>query len=221
MAPPQIDGRGGGWYCPPDMRPALRFWVWVFMTAAVTVHGQAATDSRRQSLDELLRVLQPSRPPATGRINAVDRTWEDWVRRTGELRPDLKAMPSIPELPDPLLLGENGRTSPVTTPELWARRRQSLRAQVEHWIFGRMPPAPDNLRATVTGTRREGGATVRQVRLARARGARDAPGGTGDCGRPRAVSGVPDESRPHCLDLYGSAPGLRRLYLPRHRPELR
>jgi hypothetical protein len=28
-----------------------------------------------------------------------------------------------------------------------------------------MPPAPDNLRAVVTATRREGGLTVREVRL--------------------------------------------------------
>lgn len=83
------------------------------IAAAVTVQGQSATQSRRQALDELLRILRPSRPPANGRINAVDRTWEDWVRRTGELTPDFEAMPSMPELPDPLLLRENGRTVPV------------------------------------------------------------------------------------------------------------
>jgi hypothetical protein len=104
------------------MRPALQLWVWVVMTAAVAVHGQVASDSRRETLDELLRLLRPSRPPVTGRINAVDRTWEDWIRRSGELPPDFEAMPSIPELPDPLLFRENGRTVPVTTPDLWARQ---------------------------------------------------------------------------------------------------
>jgi dienelactone hydrolase len=132
---------------------------------AVVVHAQSGTDSRRRTLDELLQMLQPSRPPATGRINAFDRTWEDWLRRTGELPPDFDAMPSIPDLPDPLVLREGGKTVPVTTPALWARQRQALRADVEHWIFGTMPPAPDNLRATVTATHREGGATVREVRL--------------------------------------------------------
>jgi dienelactone hydrolase len=132
---------------------------------AVVVHAQSGTDSRRRTLDELLQMLQPSRPPATGRINAFDRTWEDWLRRTGELPPDFDAMPSIPDLPDPLVLREGGKTVPVTTPALWARQRQALRADVQHWIFGTMPPAPDNLRATVTATHREGGATVREVRL--------------------------------------------------------
>lgn len=146
------------------MRSAIRS-LCALVLAVVTLRAQSPTDARRQTRDELLRMLQPSRPPATGRINAHDRTWEDWLKRTGELPPDFDALPSIPELPDPLLLREDGRAVPVTTPALWARQRRALRAQVEQWIFGRMPPAPDNLRATVTATRREGGATVREVRL--------------------------------------------------------
>jgi dienelactone hydrolase len=136
------------------------------VVAAATISGQSVSDSRRQTLEELLRILRPSRPPANGRINAVDRTWEDWVRRSGELPPDVVTMPSAPDLPDPLLLRENGRTIPVTTPDLWVRQKRVLRAQVEHWMFGRMPPAPGNLRATVTATRREDRTTVREVRLA-------------------------------------------------------
>jgi dienelactone hydrolase len=124
-----------------------------------------STTSRRQTLDELLRMLQPSRTPATGRINEHDRTWEDWLKRTGELPPDFNAMPSIPDLPDPLVLHEDGRSIPVTTPALWTRQRRALRTGIERWIFGQMPPAPDNLRATVTASRREGATTLRQVRL--------------------------------------------------------
>jgi dienelactone hydrolase len=138
---------------------------WAFVITAVALQAQSATDKRRQTLDETLQMLQPSRTPATGRINAFDRTWEDWLRRTGELPPDFDAMPSIPELPDPLVLHEDGRAIPVTTPELWARQKQSLRNQVEHWLFGKMPPAPNNLRATVPATHREGAATVREVKL--------------------------------------------------------
>jgi pimeloyl-ACP methyl ester carboxylesterase len=137
------------------------------LLAAVTIRAQSAADARREARDELLRILTPSRPPAApGRINAQDRTWEDWLRRTGELPPDFAALPSIPDLPDPLLLREtDGRTVPVTTPALWRRQRIALRSQIEQWIFGTMPPAPDNLQATVTDTRHEGGVTVRFVRL--------------------------------------------------------
>src|SRR5207302_4089772 len=107
--------------------------------------------------------LQDGRPPRStlfpyttlfrsGRINATDATWEDWQRRTGELPPDFAAMPSIPELPDPLVMRENGRSIPVRTPADWNRQRQWMRGQFEQWVFGKMPPAPGNLRAVSTGT---------------------------------------------------------------------
>jgi dienelactone hydrolase len=148
----------------PGIRHLL-LWVAVLAAAPIAT-AQSSMEARRQTLEELLKILRPSRPPANGRINAVDRTWEDWVRRTGELPPDFEAMPSIPELPDPLLLRDNGRAMPVTTPEMWARQKRLLRDQVEHWMFGRMPPPPGNVQATVTATRRDGGVTIREVTLA-------------------------------------------------------
>lgn len=118
----------------------------------------AAPDSeQREALELLLRVLTPSRVPETGRINAVDRTWEDWQKRTGELPPKFSAMPSQPFLPDLLEGIHNG--------DDWSKRRREVRAQLEHWLSGHMPPAPDNLRAIVTGEKQEGDITVRDVRL--------------------------------------------------------
>jgi dienelactone hydrolase len=128
-------------------------------------YAQDRTAARRATLEELQRILFPTRTQSPGRINAHDKTWEDWVRRTGELPPDFDAMPSVAELPDPLILDENGRQTPITTPAQWERKRRWIREQVEHWIFGTMPPAPDNLRATVTSEKREGSVTVRDVRL--------------------------------------------------------
>ncbi len=115
------------------MKPIARL-LWILTMAAVTVQGQTTTDSRRLSLDELLLMLRPSRTPANGRINAHDRTWEDWLRRTGELPPDFDAMPSVPELPDPLVLREDGRATPVTTPALWTRQKSC--APVAAWSTG-------------------------------------------------------------------------------------
>src|SRR4030095_2915609 len=135
------------------------------LVATIILQAQSGTDKRRETLDELLKMLHPSRTPAVGRINAFDKTWEDWLKRTGELPPDFDSMPSIPGLPDPLLLHEGGRDVRVTTQEQWTRQRAWLRGQVEQWIFGTMPPAPDNMRAEVTATHREGTATVREVRL--------------------------------------------------------
>jgi pimeloyl-ACP methyl ester carboxylesterase len=110
---------------------------------------------RKRELDDLLKILPPTNTRITGRISAQDKSWEDWVRRTGELPPDFDAMPSVPELPEPNL----------TTRAAWPQERQRIRALFEQWIYGKMPPAPGNLRAVVTGTHDEGGVTVRDVRL--------------------------------------------------------
>src|SRR5262249_32815599 len=101
----------------------------------------------------------------TGRISAHDKTWEDWVQRTGELPPDFASMPSHAELPAPLRLPPDGKVTRVKTRERWTRQRRWIRSQFEQWVFGKMPPAPDNVRAVVTATRREGRVTVRDVRL--------------------------------------------------------
>lgn len=128
--------------------------------------GAFSTEFRRRAnLAMFLKMFSPSSAPKNGRINAHDKTWEDWVKRTGELPPDFEAMPSIPHLPDPLIYTKNGQQIAVTTEALWERQKLWIRSQVEEWIFGTMPPAPDNLRAIVVAARREGTTNVRDVRL--------------------------------------------------------
>ena len=97
---------------------------------------QAQEEKRRESLDQIVRVLRPSRTPADGRINARDKTWDEWLRRSGELPPDFDRLSSTPGLPDPLMT-ERG---PVRTRAEWERQRPELRRQIEHWIFGTFPP---------------------------------------------------------------------------------
>ncbi len=146
------------------LAPALCF---VAIAALSPVSGQAEErpDSRRADLALLLDRLIPSSPPPTGRINAVDRTWEDWVRRTGELPPDFRTMPSQAGLPDPLILQTDGRATPVTSLVEWEQQRRWIRSQIEHWVFGKMPPRPDNLRVASSEERQEDGMTVRNVLL--------------------------------------------------------
>lgn len=124
----------------------------------------ASLARRRVYLEELTRIL-PSTGWPQGRINAVDKMWEDWLKRSGELPPDFEMMPSIPELPDPLVMVENGRKTPIRTVAQWRKQREWIRSQFEQWVFGRMPPRPENLRATLTERRREGRITVEEVRL--------------------------------------------------------
>ncbi|WP_414663353.1 alpha/beta hydrolase family protein [Horticoccus sp. 23ND18S-11] len=116
--------------------------------------GEAQEQQRRDL--ELMRILSPTKEPR-GRINALDATWEAWQKRTGALPPDFAAMRSQPFLPDPL--------EGVRTPADWPARRAELKRDLQQWITGHMPPAPGNVRAVVTGERRDGGALVRDVRL--------------------------------------------------------
>src|SRR5262245_17432675 len=139
--------------------------LFLIISLAATLFGQDATERRRRDLEHFLKTFLPSRTPPTGRINAVDKTWEDWVRRTGELPPDFASMPSIPELPDPLLIRAGGRPRQVSTQAEWELQKKWLRSQIEQWMFGHMPPAPNNLRSIVTETGKEGDITIRNVRL--------------------------------------------------------
>lgn len=140
----------------------------ILMTALLAgpVSAQdTATERRKRDLDHFLKTFLPSGTPPTGRINAYDKTWDDWVKRTGALPPDFESMPSIAGLPDPLLMRENGQPRHVRTPAEWQLQKKWLRSQIEQWMFGHMPPAPGNLRAVVTSTTKEGDVTIRNVRL--------------------------------------------------------
>ena len=120
----------------------------LLLALAVCAAAQDSSEARRkQTLDELLQLLSPSNATRTARISAEDgSSWEKWVKRTGELPPDFASMPSQPFLPDPL--------EGVKTREDWQKRRTWIRGQYERWITGKMPPAPDNLRARVTSENR-------------------------------------------------------------------
>ena len=122
-----------------------------------TVTFPTGEDKRRHDLEVLLKLLPPTETNITGRINAYDKSWEDWVKRTGELPPDFDSMPSDPFLPNPL--------AAIRTLAQWKLQRKQIRAQFEQWVFGKMPPAPDNLRAIVTTAGNEGGIVIRDVRL--------------------------------------------------------
>lgn len=129
------------------------------------LRAQGGRERQQADLQLILDRFLPSQVPHAGRISALDKTWEDWARRTGELPPDFEAMPSRAFLPDPLVSTEPGAAGPITTPAQWERQRRWIKAQFEQWVFGRMPPAPDNLRVASSSERREGGITVRDVLL--------------------------------------------------------
>lgn len=130
---------------------------------ALSILAATAAAQPRQDLDVLLRLLPPSNTKITGRINAHDKSWEEWQRRTGELPPDFSKLPKRPFLPDPFVDVSTQR--PVTTRAEWAAQRDHIRALYEKWVFGRMPPKPSNLKATVLKESKDGALTVREVLL--------------------------------------------------------
>jgi cephalosporin-C deacetylase-like acetyl esterase len=125
---------------------------------------EETTEKRRATLEQLRSILPPDEP-RRGAVTPRDATWGDWLARTGELPPDFDALPSLPFLPDPLVLDEGGADIPVTTPEQWREKRRWMAAEIKRWITGTFPPPPDNLEATVLEEQRDGEVTLRTVEL--------------------------------------------------------
>ena len=122
------------------------------------------SDRRIMYLEQIMPLLPPDRPDRCC-VSPIDSTWQDWVKRTGELPPDFEAMPSLPFLPDPLILDEGGKNIPITTKEQWKEKCEWIKKKVQHWITGTFPPAPDNLEAEILSEKKDGRVTLRLVEL--------------------------------------------------------
>ncbi len=124
------------------------------------------TDTVKQKamLGKILTFLPPDRT-VNGRVSYLDETFQDWLKRTGELPPDFDRMPSIPFLPDPLVLDEGGTNIPVRTMAQWKEKREWMRNQLEYYITGTYPPKPENLEVKTLSEKKEGETIVRMVEL--------------------------------------------------------
>lgn len=143
--------------------------------AIVSVHVQGQPDpSREQYLERLLKVSPedlrqpsgdqlPGTPPA--HISPEDFLWRDWLKRTGALPPDFAKMPSLPFLPDPLIIDQGGKNIAVKTLAQWQEKRAELEKLAQYWITGTPPPAPDNLVARVLSERMIGALIERNILL--------------------------------------------------------
>jgi len=125
------------------------------------------TDTLRQraNLEKLLRLLPPDLTTNGRRVSFLDETFKDWIKRTGELPPDFDRMPSIPFLPDPLVLDEGGKNIPIKTMAQWKEKREWMRKQLEYYITGTYPPKPDNLQVKILSEKKDGETTVRMIEL--------------------------------------------------------
>src|SRR5699024_5905783 len=100
-----------------------------------------------------------------GRVSYLDKTFRDWQRRTGELPPDFDKMPSIPYLPNPLVIDEGGKNIPVKNKQQWKKKRVWMREKLQYYITGTFPPSPKNLQSSVLSEKNDGKVTLRRVEL--------------------------------------------------------
>lgn len=110
-------------------------------------------------------------------IRRIKKTLFLWLVLQGSfIRPmtaqDLRAdslkidqLPSIPFLPNPLVIDEGGKNIPVTTLLQWSQKRQWIKSQYQYWISGSVPPPPASFHASVLSELMENGVKIRTVQL--------------------------------------------------------
>jgi cephalosporin-C deacetylase-like acetyl esterase len=119
-------------------------------------------------LNRLLKVLPEDRKFPEGaaeHVSPQDFTWHQWLRRTGSLPPDFDKMPTLPFLPDPLIIDEGGKNIPVRTMEQWNLKREQIKELAQYWITGTIPPSPDNMKTEVLREKKIGELTERDLLL--------------------------------------------------------
>ncbi|HVS51057.1 MAG TPA: alpha/beta fold hydrolase [Opitutaceae bacterium] len=122
------------------------------VAAAFAATGARAmsTEQRHAQLDWMLKNL-PDAPE-----------WRAWQQKTGELPPDFDALPKQNALPDPLHFVD-GRA--VKNEADWRARRAEIRALLEKWAVGSVPPKPQLDHIVPLGETRGPGYVTRTVRL--------------------------------------------------------
>jgi hypothetical protein len=80
--------------------------------------------------------------------------------------PEVAQLPVRPEMPDPLVMFDG---KPVTSPEQWTRlRRPELKALFQYYMYGKMPPRPDDETFAIAREDRSflgGKATLKEVTI--------------------------------------------------------
>mgnify|MGYP003117071954 FL=1 len=119
---------------------------------------------RQEYLKELI-LLQEKPSSHDSFVSFHDLSWEDWIKRTGELPPNYGIIPSIPFLPEPLIIGEGKENEKITTMAQWETQREYFKEQVKHILSGTFPDPPTNLKAEILSERTENGVRIQMIEL--------------------------------------------------------
>src|SRR5690606_36684200 len=99
------------------------FYVFFLFSCLPAVSQQHLAEKRQNGyLEQLLPLLRAPRNNAH-LVTSENKTWFDWQERTGELPPDFQNMPSIPFLPNPLILQEGTAYIPIRSSEQWDQKK--------------------------------------------------------------------------------------------------
>ncbi len=134
-----------------------------FVHFSLFLFAQGQSNSRENYLKEQLQINDPRdhRASTSLRVGLLDSTWLDWQKRTGELPPDFSILPSCYGLPDPLELeGEK-----ITNLGQWERKKKWIKEQYQHWISGKRPPSPTNLKYEIVEEKKEDRLVVQKVKI--------------------------------------------------------
>ena len=77
----------------------------------------------------------------------------------------INKLPSVPFLPEPLILDEGGKNIPVKTAAQWQQKRTEIRERYQYWVSGSVPPPPKNLQVKVLSETVENNVKIRTVEL--------------------------------------------------------
>jgi pimeloyl-ACP methyl ester carboxylesterase len=132
------------------------------------LHAQDDIAERKKFLDDILKINVikfRTVDRAAQTINRRDTTWMDWLQHSGELPPDFDKMPSVPFLPDPLILNKDGKDIPITTKAQWQEKKEWIKKEFQHWISGTVPPPPKSFESTILSDTMEDGTHIQKIEM--------------------------------------------------------
>lgn len=78
----------------------------------------------------------------------------------------IDSLPSIPFLPNPLVLDEGSKNIPVVNNKQWQQKRDWIRKQYEYWVSGSVPPAPKKFHSKILSQSIENGVQDQMIEVA-------------------------------------------------------
>ena len=77
----------------------------------------------------------------------------------------ISKLPSLPFLPNPLIIDEGGKNIPVQTPAQWKEKRRWIKDRYQYWVSGAVPPAPKAFKAKILADTVQNGVKLRTIAL--------------------------------------------------------